>query len=63
LSVEKSVTLPEEEYQDAIAVAKYQHRTFSAYARHCIAVETKRRIKEVMATQTPSNASGAGKPQ
>jgi hypothetical protein len=58
LSVEKSVTLSDDEYRDAATVAKYQHRTFSAFARHCINLETSRRIKDA----ARSNGGKAGKP-
>ncbi len=46
MSVEKSVRLSDETYRDAALIAKYQHRTFSAYARHCIKLDIKRRIKD-----------------
>ena len=43
MSVEKSVILSDETYEDAALIAKYQHRTFSAYARHCIKLDIKRK--------------------
>jgi hypothetical protein len=63
LSVEKSVTLADVEYQEAKIVAEYQHRSFSAYARHCIAIETNRRIKEAEAARDKKMAHVDGKPQ
>ena len=71
MSIKKSATFSDSDFEVAARVAEYQRRTFANYIVHCVMAETKRRIKDVEAAVAvngdfPMNgrvsAPGAGKP-
>lgn len=59
--IEKKFSIEQEALDNALIVAAYQNRTFSNYVRHCVLIETNRRIKEALAKSTASEPSVAGK--
>ncbi|KKL88990.1 hypothetical protein LCGC14_1919210 [marine sediment metagenome] len=46
--VKKSTSFTQDEYDAMTIVAAHQHRTDSAYIRHCVNIETNRRIWKIL---------------
>ena len=46
--VKKSTSFTQDEFEAIEIVATYQHRTTSGYIRHCVNIETTRRLKKIL---------------
>jgi hypothetical protein len=47
--IEKKFSIEQEDFDNALKVAKHQHRPFSEYVRHCVLIETSRQLPKAMA--------------
>lgn len=45
--IKKSIEFDEIVYEDAKFVADYQEKSFSGYVRHCVKMETQKRLKAI----------------